>query len=129
MGAVSRASGVPGACSHRFRHTLATEVVQLGGTLERAADILRDSETIVRKHYAKWSAGRQAHISELLARIWHTGKPEPVSVDFRGDNLVDLVGFEPTTSSMPLKRAPNCATGPRKTPFNNISQRSAGISD
>ena len=56
MGAVSRASGVPG--SHRFRHTLATEVVQLGGTLERAADILRDSETIVRKHYAKWSAGR-----------------------------------------------------------------------
>jgi hypothetical protein len=27
-------------------------------------------------------------------------------------NLVDLVGFEPTTSSMPWKRAPNCATGP-----------------
>jgi hypothetical protein len=27
--------------------------------------------------------------------------------------LVDLVGFEPTTSSMPWKRAPNCATGPR----------------
>jgi hypothetical protein len=28
--------------------------------------------------------------------------------------LVDLVGFEPTTSSMPWKRAPNCATGPRR---------------
>ena len=27
-------------------------------------------------------------------------------------HLVDLVGFEPTTSSMPWKRAPNCATGP-----------------
>jgi hypothetical protein len=27
-------------------------------------------------------------------------------------DLVDLVGFEPTTSSMPWKRAPNCATGP-----------------
>ena len=26
---------------------------------------------------------------------------------------MDLVGFEPTTSSMPWKRAPNCATGPR----------------
>ena len=26
--------------------------------------------------------------------------------------LVDLVGFEPTTSSMLWKRAPNCATGP-----------------
>ncbi len=27
--------------------------------------------------------------------------------------MVDLVGLEPTTSSMPWKRAPNCATGPR----------------
>jgi hypothetical protein len=26
--------------------------------------------------------------------------------------LVDLVRFELTTSSMPWKRAPNCATGP-----------------
>src|SRR6266700_2725794 len=27
-------------------------------------------------------------------------------------SLVDLDGFEPSTSSMPWKRAPNCATGP-----------------
>ena len=27
-------------------------------------------------------------------------------------DLVDLVGIEPTTSSMPWKRAPSCATGP-----------------
>ena len=27
-------------------------------------------------------------------------------------NLVDLVGIEPTTSYMPWKRAPSCATGP-----------------
>ena len=27
--------------------------------------------------------------------------------------MVDLVGIEPTTSSMPWKRAPSCATGPR----------------
>ena len=27
--------------------------------------------------------------------------------------LVDLGGFEPPASSMPLRRAPNCATGPR----------------
>lgn len=31
--------------------------------------------------------------------------------------LVDLVGFEPTTSSMPWKRAPNCATGPAFDPL------------
>ena len=27
-------------------------------------------------------------------------------------NLVDLRGFEPLTSSVRLRRAPNCATGP-----------------
>ncbi len=27
---------------------------------------------------------------------------------------MDLDGFEPSTSSMPWKRAPNCATGPRQ---------------
>ena len=29
-----------------------------------------------------------------------------------GKDLVDLIGIEPMTSSMPWKRAPNCATGP-----------------
>jgi integrase len=38
LGAVFRISGVPGACSHRFRHTLATEVLEMGGTFEEAAD-------------------------------------------------------------------------------------------
>ena len=28
------------------------------------------------------------------------------------ESMVDLVGIEPTTSSMPWKRAPSCATGP-----------------
>ena len=28
------------------------------------------------------------------------------------ERMVDLVGIEPTTSSMPWKRAPSCATGP-----------------
>ncbi len=32
-------------------------------------------------------------------------------------NLVDLDGFEPSTSSMPWKRAPNCATGPLSEQF------------
>jgi hypothetical protein len=30
----------------------------------------------------------------------------------RNEEMVDLVGIEPTTSSMPWKRAPSCATGP-----------------
>src|SRR5258708_26434385 len=39
------------------------------------------------------------------------GKP-PWSSKKRWENMVDLVGIEPTTSSMPWKRAPSCATGP-----------------
>ena len=35
-------------------------------------------------------------------------KPRPIP----GLMLVDPVGFEPTTFSMPLRRAPNCAMGP-----------------
>ena len=41
--------------------------------------------------------------------------------------LVDLVGIEPTTSSMPWKRAPSCATGPHKKPLEpTTSPASAG---
>ena len=36
----------------------------------------------------------------------------PQVFDVLWDVLVDLVRFELTTSSMPWKRAPNCATGP-----------------
>ncbi len=114
MSTVFKASGVPGACSHRFRHTLATEVLEMGGTFEDAADTLGDTEAIVRKHYAKWSAGRQARISDLLARIWHTKISGAQPIEIGGEKLVDLVRFELTTSSMPWKRAPNCATGPFK---------------
>ncbi len=107
VAAVYKASKVPGACSHRFRHTLATEVLELGGTFEEAADILGDSAAIVRKHYAKWSVRRQARISGLLARLWHTGKTPPVSVDSKGGFLVDGVGLEPTTPALRTPCSPN----------------------
>jgi hypothetical protein len=34
------------------------------------------------------------------------------AVNIEETNLVDLIGIEPMTSSMPWKRAPSCATGP-----------------
>jgi integrase len=42
MTAVYKASGVLGASSHRFRHTLATEILEMGGTTGEAADVLGD---------------------------------------------------------------------------------------
>ncbi|HTX38013.1 MAG TPA: tyrosine-type recombinase/integrase [Bryobacteraceae bacterium] len=81
LDAVYVASGVEGACSHRFRHTLATEILEMGGTFEEAADILGDTEAIIRKHYAKWSAGRQARISNLLVQIWYTKSDNPQVIE------------------------------------------------
>ena len=106
-----KASGVIGACSHRFRYTLAIEVLELGGTFEEAADILGDSETIVRKHYAKWSAGRQARISGLLNRLWHvygTRDSEHQEVkQNEWDGMVDEMGFEPTTPALRTPCSPS----------------------
>ena len=107
LAAAFRVSGVEGACSHRFRHTLATEVLEMGGTFEEAADILGDSETIVRKHYAKWSAGRQARISDLLARIWHAKKPRTEMPKNEWDGMVDEMGFEPTTPALRTPCSPS----------------------
>lgn len=53
--AVFRKSGVERAHAHRFRHTLATEVLVKGGTIEDAANILGDSPATIEKYYAKWS--------------------------------------------------------------------------
>src|SRR5271163_1093485 len=69
---VFKASVVPRAHAHRFRHTLATELLGNGASFEEVADILGNSPEIVRKHYAKWSPARQSRIDDLMARV-HTG--------------------------------------------------------
>jgi site-specific recombinase XerD len=66
LAAVFKRSGVAGAHAHRFRHTLATEILARGGTEQDVADILGISAHIVRRHYAKWSAARQQRISTLM---------------------------------------------------------------
>ncbi len=67
-----RASGVEDAHAHRFRHTLATEILANGGTLADVADILGISEWVARKHYAKWNQARQDRIAAFMTVI-HSG--------------------------------------------------------
>ncbi len=67
--AVFKAAGVQGAHAHRFRHTLATELLGRGASYEDVADILGNSPEIVRKHYGKWSAARQSRIDELMNHV------------------------------------------------------------
>src|SRR4029077_3177945 len=73
LSAVFRKSGVKNAHSHRFRHTLATRLLEQGATFEQVADILGNSPAVVRKHYGKWSKGRQANIDRLMMAHFQTG--------------------------------------------------------
>jgi site-specific recombinase XerD len=68
--AVFKKSGVQGGHAHRFRHTLATELLGRGASFEDVADILGNTPEIVRKHYGKWSLGRQKRIDELMERVY-----------------------------------------------------------
>ena len=83
MAAVFRKSGVTNAHAHRFRHTLATQILENGGTFEDAAEVLGNSPNVIKKHYAKWSRGRQERISTLLGKVFATpalhGEAEPVN--------------------------------------------------
>src|SRR5271157_724058 len=67
--AVFKKSGVAKAHAHRFRHTLATELLGSGASFEDVADILGNSPEIVRKHYAKWCPARQARIDDLMEKV------------------------------------------------------------
>jgi site-specific recombinase XerD len=66
LAAVFKKSGVKSAHAHRFRHTLATRLLAEGATFEQVADILGNTPGVVRKHYGKWSKGRQANIDRLM---------------------------------------------------------------
>jgi len=70
LAAVFRESGVIDAGAHRFRHTLATDLLGVArATFEEVADILGNSPEIVRKHYAKWSKQRQERVDELMRKV------------------------------------------------------------
>jgi integrase len=71
LAAVFKASGVEGACSHRFRPTLATEVLEMGGTYEEAADTLGDLEAIIKKHYEVVPAPARADLDADALNLWY----------------------------------------------------------
>ena len=83
LSAVFQKSGVKKAHAHRFRHTLATELLEQGCTYDDVAEVLGNSAAIVKKHYAKWSKGRQDRITEMMRSVfsvqdWYTPEKQPV---------------------------------------------------
>jgi site-specific recombinase XerD len=103
--AVFRKSGVKNAIAHRFRHTLATEILVNGGTIEDAANVLGDSPAVIRKHYARYSAEYQHRTKTLLRRVHQATLGTPVTHAEESDanslkelakQVVAEVGLEPT---------------------------------
>jgi integrase len=79
LGTVFKKSGVKNARAHRFRHTLATRLLGDGATHNEVADILGNTEGVVRKHYGKWSQGRQDNIDRLMLAHFGTAVTNPVT--------------------------------------------------
>ena len=65
---VFKKSRVQDGHAHRFRHTLATELLAQGASEQDVADILGITPAIVRKHYGKWSQARRNRIFEMMRR-------------------------------------------------------------
>jgi integrase len=68
---------------HRFRHTFARILLQRPGvTVRDVAELLGDSEQMVRKHYAAWVTERQERLTAVLKDAF-TEKPKPKVVAMR----------------------------------------------
>lgn len=67
--AVYKASKVRHSASHRFRHTLAMQMLSEGGSIEQVADILGDDPATIRKHYKHFMPEYQRASAELLDRV------------------------------------------------------------
>jgi len=76
---VFRRARILGALAHRFRHTLATDILARGGTMADVADVLGISEHIARRHYAKLSAARRERISTIM-RLVHGGEADATAM-------------------------------------------------
>jgi integrase len=59
-------AGVADGTGHRFRHTLAKDLLQNGVPLEVVAMVLGNTIRVVERHYAHWQESRQAQLEAVL---------------------------------------------------------------
>lgn len=72
---------------HRFRHTFARILLQKANvTVRDVAELLGNTEEIVRKHYAAWVPERQARITKILKEAFRD-KPRPRVLAFPGTRI------------------------------------------
>jgi integrase len=67
---------------HRFRHTFARILLQRGVSVQDVADLLGNTEAVVRKSYAAWVPERQTRITGILKDAF-SDKPKPKVINIR----------------------------------------------
>jgi integrase len=67
---------------HRFRHTFVRILLEKGAPVADVAELIGDTEEIVRRHYAKWVPERQARLTKILREAFED-KPKPKVVAIR----------------------------------------------
>ena len=86
-------AGVQGGHPHRFRDTLAVELLLQGVPMERVSILLGHSSVkITERHYAPWVQARQTQLEADLARVWRDD-PIAQSEILRSDTaILDVAG-------------------------------------
>lgn len=51
---------------HRFRHTSVRILLEKGVPIPDVAEVIGDTEEVLRTHYAAWIPGRQQRLSKIL---------------------------------------------------------------
>jgi integrase len=68
---------------HRLRHTFVRILLEKGVPVADVAELVGDTEAIVRRHYAAWIQGRQDRLSKILQEAFED-KPKPKLTAIRG---------------------------------------------
>ena len=72
---------------HRFRHTFARIMLEQDDVGVRdVAELLGDTEEMVREHYAAWVTERQERLTGVVRRAFE-GKPMPVAMTSQRSQL------------------------------------------
>jgi integrase len=67
---------------HRFRHTFVRILLEKGVPVADVAELIGDTEEMVRRHYARWVPERQARLTNILKEAF-ADKPRPKVVAIR----------------------------------------------
>jgi integrase/recombinase XerD len=58
--------GTERATPHRFRHTFARILLEKGVAIAAVAELMGDTEQVIRRHYSRWCGERQAALTKIL---------------------------------------------------------------